>query len=615
MIKLKFVNIADSSDIIIIPFFKGYISNFNDADRNIKNDYNNKMTVYEKTYNMYEKMHLPSFDEVPTRGLDKTYEWVKNSLLKLKIHFERRTNDGIPNTNINCYGIRAMFNYNNKSNFSLYFDGNYPLDKYPLFYSVANPSWTSPHILCYDTINEVIFSMGIKSFTIEDAYKSSFTAKTTMANVSGHGTLPSKESNTVNTNGGAWYYKGSRITTNTSVDIFSDYGGIIECYMNSDHWIERDANGLCLYDIIKSEIKDYPDGDDDPDFPDGDGDDDSDDIDPNPIFPTSATGFVSLYAPTQAQLKELASFMWSKNFLDILLKLQQNPYDAIISIKNVCCNFDTGGTSNIILGNVDTGISSEEITQQYQQIDCGTINVTRYFGNFLDFNPYTSIKIYLPFVGYRELDVDEVMNASIHLYYNVDLLTGSCVASLQVTKNVSGTNLNSVLYQFDGMIATEIPVTANDYSQVISAIIKGAATTAAAIGVTAATGGAGAATGGALLGSAIAPSTKTLAVGGAMMLNSAVDTITSKINVQHGGSLSGSMGALSTKQPYLIITRVIPKNPTNYAKLHGIPSNAYKKLSSLKGFTKMQDIQIKSTIGSVDETEEIKQLLLGGVVI
>ena len=82
MIKLKFVNIADSSDIITIPFFKGYISNFNDADHNIKNDYNNKMTVYEKTYNMYEKMDLPTFDEVPTKGLDKTYEWVKNSLLK-----------------------------------------------------------------------------------------------------------------------------------------------------------------------------------------------------------------------------------------------------------------------------------------------------------------------------------------------------------------------------------------------------------------------------------------------------------------------------------------------------------------------------------------------------
>ena len=351
-----------------------------------------------------------------------------------------------------------------------------------------------------------------------------------------------------------------------------------------------------------------------PDYPDGDGDDDSDDIEPNPIFPTSATGFVTLYSPTKEQLKALAKYMWSKDFVDIFVKLFENPYDSIISIKNVCCNFSTGGTTNIILGNVETTVQAAEITQQYQQIDCGSIQITRYFGNFLDYNPYTSIKIYLPFIGYRELDVDEVMGSTLHLYYNVDLLTGSCVALIHINKSLGGTNLNSVLYQFDGVIANEIPVTASDYSQVISAVMRGVATTAAAIGVTAATGGTGAVAGGALLGSASAGKAATTA-GTFMAVNSAIDTVTSKVNITHGGSLGASMGVLATKKPYIIITRVIEKNPTNYTKLHGIPSNAYKKLSSLKGFTKMQDIQIKSTIGSVDETEEIKQLLLGGVVI
>ena len=320
-----------------------------------------------------------------------------------------------------------------------------------------------------------------------------------------------------------------------------------------------------------------------------------------------------MYAPTLSQLRQLASFMWSTDFLDILTKLQQDPYEAIISLKAVKCGFDKGGTSNIILGNVDTKISCTEITSQYQQIDCGSINLNRFYGNFLDFNPYTSIKIYLPFIGYRDLDVDEVMGSTLHLYYNIDLLTGSCVALLHVNKKIKGTNLDSVLYQYDGIIANEIPVTASNFTQVLSSIIRGAATTAAAIGVTAATGGAGAPAGGALLGSAVAGEAST-AIGTTMAVNSAIDTVTSKISVQHGGSLSGSMGSLATKQPYVIIQRVIEKNPSNYAKLHGIPSNAYKTLSTLKGFTKMQDIQITSTIGTVDETEEIKQLLMSGVV-
>ena len=372
-----------------------------------------------------------------------------------------------------------------------------------------------------------------------------------------------------------------------------------------------DYVGDKLNEYFTNYFGDMSDGDDNPDFPDGDEDDDSDDINPNPNFPKSATGFVSIYAPTLSQLKQLAGFMWSKDFLDIFLKLQQDPYQAIISLKCMCCAVATGGSSNIILGNVDTKISCLEITQQYQQIDCGTINVSRYFGSFLDYNPYTSIKIYLPFIGYRELDVDEVMNASLHLYYNVDTLTGTCVALINVSKDIKGTNLNSVLYQFDGMIANELPVSAADYTQVASALMRGIATTAAAIGISAATGGAGA---GVALGSAVVPE-KAIATGVGASMISAVDTVTTKINVQHGGSMGGSMGALAVKQPYLIINRVIPKNPSNYEKLHGKPSNIYKKLSELKGFTKMQDIQIKSTIGSVDETEEIKQLLLGGVVI
>lgn len=358
---------------------------------------------------------------------------------------------------------------------------------------------------------------------------------------------------------------------------------------------------------------DMSDGDDNPDFPDGDEDDDSDDINPNPNFPQSATGFISLYAPTASELSKLASFMWSKDFLDIFLKLQQDPYQSIISLKCFCCSLATSGSTNIILGNVDSKVGSAEIKQQYQQFDCGTINVSRYFGSFLDYNPYTSIKIYLPFIGYRELDVDEVMNASLHLYYNVDALTGACVALINVSKDIKGTNLNSVLYQFDGMIANELPISAADYTQVASALMRGIATTAAAIGISAATGGAGAGAGVAL-GSAVVPE-KAIATGVGASMISAVDTVTTKINVQHGGSMGGSMGALAVKQPYLIINRVIPKNPSNYGKLHGYPSNIYRKLSTLSGFTKMQDIQIKSTIGSVDETEEIKQLLLDGVVI
>lgn len=609
-LKMKFVNTSDPSDYVIFPIIRGHIYNYDGTKKYFSNNFNNKIKLYEKqkTIDTTHVKNIPDYNTVKSGIVYRTYTYTKNSKFTLRLAFSTIS------TNQSAYihtGIEVVY-----ANIELYYNGKgfgnlacfkhlTPIDKMP--YS----GYSCQVTLCYDMENKDIFSIYPYKFVIKEAPKQGSTKVDSTYLVGDYFLTSPGEYDLTNDT-----YNGSPASS-YKYDIFVDFDGVI---MKK---VPKGIDGTTvfensLYYRLFTEVgfPNYPDGDDDDDFPDSDRDDDSDDIDPNPRFPISVaqTGFITMYNPSASQLKELASFMWSNSFLDVLLKLQQNPYDAIISIKNICCDIETGGGKNVILGNVDTRLSFPEITSQFQQIDCGSINITRYFGNFLDFNPYTSIKIYLPFIGYRELDVDDVMNATIHLYYNVDVLTGSCVALLQVTKQIGNTYLNSVLYQFDGMIANEIPVTATDFSNVVSAIIRGAATTAAAIGVTAATGGTGAVAGGALLGSATAGEAAT-AAGTFMAVNSAIDTVTSKVNVQHGGSLSGSMGALASKRPYLIITRVIDKNPSNYAKLHGVPSNSYKVLSSLKGFTKMQDIQIKSTIGSVDETEEIKQLLLGGVVI
>lgn len=595
MLKLKFTG---THGTIYAYFAKAFIRDFDGTRTTFSETKNTGVVLYENPRSIWEQIKdIPNYTDFTKDGqsIIREYTYVNNSALLLRIRFQRYYSTG-KNDIVSKWGVAGVHCYAElyyKPKNTLYnatIDQGYPTDVIPL----NNLDESGSGIWAYDIVNDVIMALN----------------------------SPTRIVSKDNLYNNKHYYSGSREPWGKTSFTYKSYpfpsslnlGDVVERNPLREHERFYDNIPSFLSLLSDDDKKGYPDGDDDPEFPDGDGDDDSDDIDPNPIFPITPTGFVTMYNPSTAQLNSLATFMWSKDFVDVFLKLMQNPYEAIISLKTVCCDIATGGSQNIILGNVDTKISCAKITQQYQQVDCGTINLARYFGNFLDFNPYTSIKIYLPFVGFRELDVDEVMGASLHLYYNIDLLTGSCVALLNVNKKIGGTNLNSVLYQFDGMIATDIPITAADYSQVVSAVIRGVATVGASIGISAATGGTGAPAGGALLGSAVANESAT-AIGTAMAVNSAIDMVSSKINVQHGGSLGGSMGALATKKPYIIIQRVIPKNPTNYAKLHGIPSNAYKKLSSLKGFTKMQDIQIKSTIGSVDETEEIKQLLLGGVVI
>lgn len=595
MLKLKFTG---ANGTIYAYFARAFIRDFDGTVTTFSETKNTGVVVYENPRSIWEQIKdIPNYTDFTNDGqsIIREYTYVNNSALLLRIRFQRYYSTG-KNDVVSKWGVAgvhcfAELYYKPKNLlYNATIDQGYPTDVIPL--NCMDESGSG--IWAYDIVNDVIMALNSPTRIVskDNLYRNKH------------------------------YYSGSREPWGKTSFTYKLYpfpsslnlGDVVERNPLREHERFYDNTPSFLSLLSDDDKKGYPDGDDDPEFPDGDGDDDSDDIDPNPIFPTTPTGFVTMYNPNTSQLNSLASFMWSKDFVDVFLKLMQNPYEAIISLKTVCCDIATGGSQNIILGNVDTKISCAKITQQYQQVDCGTINLTRYFGNFLDFNPYTSIKIYLPFVGFRELDVDEVMGASLHLYYNIDLLTGSCVALINVHKKIGGTDLNSVLYQFDGMIANDIPITSADYAQVVSAVIKGVASVGASIGIAAATGGTGAPASGAILGSAVASETTT-AVGTAVAVNSAIDMVSSKITVQHGGSLGGSMGALATKKPYIIIQRVIPKNPTNYAKLHGIPSNAYKKLSSLKGFTKMQDIQIKSTIGSVDETEEIKQLLLGGVVI
>ena len=607
MIKLTFKNANNSSDSFILKMPKVHIDNYDSTQSGSTTDHNNRVTLNENFISPYNQINIPSYDELPDYPTRFNVEYICKEIpyLKIRIAFIKLNNTQ-NKTGKDIIGSLWYFDfgYPNYSKSERISGGT----TYPYNIMTADfnfPTQYGEIIIGYDDINRVIVAIGRKSFTVQGANGVEVFGQVGLDAAWGDAHVLSKGDSIA-------YGEGNipSILKQTDVGKTFDYPLQI-----SIGWYTGNENSLYDYLERGGVIPKYPDGDDDDDYPDGDDDNDSDPVHPKPDFPISVaqTGFVSMYAPSLSQLKELATFMWSTNFLDLLAKLQQDPYEAIISLKAVKCNFDIGGSSNIILGNVDTHISCPEITNQYQQIDCGSINLTRYYGNFLDFNPYTSIKIYLPFIGYKDLDVDEVMGSTLHLYYNVDLLTGSCVALLHINKTINGTKLNSVLYQFDGIIASEIPITATNYTQVVSSIMRGVATTAAAIGITSATGGAGAPASGALLGSAVASEAST-AIGTTMVINSAIDTVSSKISVQHGGSLGGSMGGLATKQPYVIIQRVISKNPTNYAKLHGIPSNAYKKLSTLKGFTKMQDIQITSTIGTVDETEEIKQLLMSGVV-
>lgn len=308
-----------------------------------------------------------------------------------------------------------------------------------------------------------------------------------------------------------------------------------------------------------------------------------------PVVPPvtgKASALYSIYNPTLEQVNSLGAWLWSSNFIDQLLKLFSSPMDAIIGLHKIYATPATGGAQNIKVGYLDSGVPSKIVTEQYTAVDCGTVNCYEYFGNVLDYNPYTNIRLYLPFIGIIELSNSDVMRSNINVVYHVDVLSGACLAEVKITRDGGG----GTLYQYAGNAATTLPISSGSYMGVVSSV-SSVATRALA----------GFASGGAL---------GAIASGATGILNA------QGTNVVHSGGFSGNAGAMGCKKPYLIIERPQTETADNTATLIGYGSNLYTELSACKGFTTVKAVHVDTvTTATENEKNLIEQALKQGVII
>ena len=297
------------------------------------------------------------------------------------------------------------------------------------------------------------------------------------------------------------------------------------------------------------------------------------------------TGFVTLYNPSLTQLKNLSSYMWSNDFFDQIIKLFGDPMDAILSLSIVPVAVPDGGAQDVKVGNVSTGVIMTKAAVQYISVDCGSLNMREFWGSALDYAPNTKIQLYLPYIGYKFIDTDEVMNKTLGITYHVDILTGSCVAFVHSN--------GSVLYQFEGNCACNLPVTGKSWANIVSAAINVAGTAA----VLAGTGSITAAT---------------LATG---LVNTVGNVMGAKAQIEHGGTSSGSGGQMSVQHPYLIVERPRQSLPLEYNSFEGYPSNITSRLGDLSGYTAVESVHLEGINATDSEISEIESLLKGGVIL
>lgn len=181
--------------------------------------------------------------------------------------------------------------------------------------------------------------------------------------------------------------------------------------------------------------------------------------------PTEETGlvFTNIYNPTFSQLKEAADALFISFGSGETINLQQ----YIVSVHKLFIPVPTKSLSEPIrFGKYNTGVASKVISSTTAKVSCGKVTIPEKWHNSLDYTPYTTVKIWLPFLGFFDLSIDEIMEEEIELTYTIDILSGKALAELIARGNV--------VYRFVGTAKSEEPYYVQSGQNISQAYINGA---------------------------------------------------------------------------------------------------------------------------------------------
>lgn len=299
----------------------------------------------------------------------------------------------------------------------------------------------------------------------------------------------------------------------------------------------------------------------------------------NPTDSITSSKLFTVYNPTADQIDALGGYLWGESIAGTLASIFTNPLNAIISLHCIYCEPDVIGTKEIRLGYLASGVSAKYVVSQYKEVDCGTIRIPEYYGDCRDYSPYTTINLFLPFIGFRPIKVDDVMGSELSIKYFVDVYTGTCLACVSVNKG----GVIQLTYNFDGNCSVMLPLTSGSWAN----MTVGLAT--------------------ALTSMIVNP------IAGALQLPNAVHN---GISMSSQGQLGCNAGAMGRKKPYVVITNTQAYDAVGYNELYGYPANILTKLSQLEGYTKVKEVHVENVSNAtVDEKNEIERLLKSGVII
>lgn len=339
--------------------------------------------------------------------------------------------------------------------------------------------------------------------------------------------------------------------------------------------------------------------------------------------------FNRTYALSSSNVAALSQFIWNadETIFEEIIKglgmLGANPMDGLIDLRMYPFAVNGGSPETIKLGRTDTKVGGNKLDTVSQAVyDLGSCSFVRKNKNYLDYEPYTSAELYIPYCGKIPIPTSVFVNHRISVKLIVDFITGAGTAIIFC---------DDIAYGYaQGTIGISIPMTGTDSARYASTVLNGAMQTAGTVasGVVSLTSGVSA------LHALSAPIPKTIdgitpKQGGSIM--SGISSIAqgiekigfaaanpipiNQVMYQTVGSSSPSCSLWQPMTPYLIVRRPVVEMPKEYGHMIGYACRKTGTIDSFKGFAQFANADLKFSGATEEEKAMIHQQLQAGVYI
>lgn len=319
----------------------------------------------------------------------------------------------------------------------------------------------------------------------------------------------------------------------------------------------------------------------------------------------TGTGLLTrTYVLTPQEIQGIGAFLWGASFIQNIRLLNNSPIENIVSCKLFPFNL-SGESGNVVIGNVDTETEGQIASKNVVKYESNVITIPKYFIHkadnlaFLDYAPYTKVEIFLPFIGIKELPTDICMGKRLKLKWWIDLVCGTVETNVYI-EDIENSNNFHCIYIFNSQCGVDIPLTAQNLSQVQSAYIQNAISG----GISLASGNIS---------------------GVASSINGAINT---QYHTQTSGTPAPATALQANLNPYVRIIRpkiqylgTVNANSPNeekckmYKHLNGVPCYEVKNLGECVGYTEVENPQIEIDGALSKEVDEVLRLLSQGVIL